>query len=104
MTQEEIQQVIDAAIKNYVGDARILESAIGSLFVGLQIGWRPLHLMHMYKTMSRYQKILGLDFREVMPEVGPMADSLRGWRIAKNLNNFWDAVRGNVPGRGSEFG
>lgn len=104
MTQEEIQQVIDDAIKNYRGDARVLESAIGSLFFGLQIGWRPLHLMHMYKTMSRYEEILGVNFREVMPEVGPMADSLRGWRIAKNLENFWDAVRGTAPGRGSEFG
>ncbi|MCB1796115.1 MAG: hypothetical protein KDJ70_17160 [Candidatus Competibacteraceae bacterium] len=104
MTQEEIQQVIDTALKNYTGDARILESAIGSLFVGLQIGWRPLHLIHRHKTLSRYQNILDLDFREVMPEIGRMADKSLGWRLAKHLNNFWDAVRGTAPGRTNELG
>lgn len=104
MTEEEIQQVIDAAIKNYVGDSRVLESAIGALFVGLRIGWRPLHLIHRHKTMSRYQEILNVDFRKIMPEVGPMADKSNGWRLAKHLSNFWDAVRGTAPGRTNEFG
>lgn len=103
MTNEEIQQVVNDAVQNYTGDARVLESAIGALLVGLRVGWRPLHLIHRHKTMSCYQEILGMDFHKVMPEVGPMADKSLGWRLAKRAQNFWDAVRGTAPGRTNEF-
>lgn len=103
MHQEDIRKVIDAAVSGYTGDARVLESAIGAFYLGFKIGWKPLRLMHSHKTFDRYQRILGLDFLEVLPEVGPLADKLLGWRIVKLAGNFWDAARGTVPGRSSVF-
>lgn len=103
MTQDELQQVVDTAIKSYRGDGRVLESAIGALFIGFQVGWRPLLLMHRHKTISRYQGILDLDFHQIMPEVGPLANKMLGWRLVKGAENFWAVVRGSAPGRTSEF-
>ena len=103
MNQDELLRVVDRAVQAYRGDGHVLESAIGALFLGLKVGWRPLHLMHRHKTLSRYQEVLNLDFRDVLPEVGPLADKMLGWRLAKQAQNFWDAVRGTVPGRTKEF-
>jgi hypothetical protein len=103
MTQEEIQQVIDTAIKSYDGDISVLEAAIGALHVGLKTGWKPLRLVHSHRTFTIYQKALGLDFHEVLPDIGPLADKSVAWRIAKHARNFWDVARGTLPGRSKEF-
>jgi len=102
MEQRELQEVIDVAISTYRGDVGVLESAIGALHIGLKVGWKPLRLMHKHETFIRYQEILSLDFHKVMPEVGPLADKSMGWHIAKKARNFWDVVRGTVPGRSRE--
>lgn len=103
MTEDDVQKVISDAMANYSGNVQVLESAIGALHVGLKTGWRPLRLMHTHSTFSRYQRILGVDFLEVLPEVGPLADKSLGWRIVKVVGNFWDAARGTIPGRSTEF-
>ncbi len=103
MQQDELLQLVNDVMARYHGDVRILESAIGALYLGLKVGWKPLLLIHSRATFARYEKILGLNFREVMPAVGPLADKLVGWRLAKGLTNFWEAVRGRSPGRSSEF-
>lgn len=102
MLSEKLQKLIDEVISNYEGDGRILESAIGALHFGMKLGWRPLLLIHSYKAIKRYETILGLDFKEVMPEVGPLADKSLAWRIAKKVENYWDVVRGTVKGRSAE--
>jgi hypothetical protein len=103
MTQDELQRVIDTAIKTYQGDISVLEAAIGALHIGLKIGWKPLRLVHSHKTFTNYQKVLGLDFHEVLPEVGVLADKSMAWRIAKYAHNFWDVARGTLPGRSKEL-
>jgi hypothetical protein len=103
MSQDELLRVVESAIARYCGDGHVLESAIGALFLGLKVGWRPLHLMHRHNTLLRYQEVLDLNFREALPEVGPLADKMLGWRLAKKAQNFWDAVRGTAPGRTKEF-
>lgn len=103
MNQNELLQVVDSAIARYRGDVQALEGAIGALYLGLKIGWKPLRLIHAHRTFTRYQEILQLDFHEVLPEVGPLANKSVGWRIAKTVKNFWDAARGSVPGRSKEL-
>lgn len=103
MTNDQLHRVIDSAAKRYHGDATVLESAIGALHLGLMIGWRPLRLIHTHHTFSRYQKILGVDFHDVLPEVGPIADKSLAWRVAKTVENFWDLARGTLPGRSKEL-
>lgn len=102
MKSDDLQKVIDQAVQSYQGDFAVLESAIGALYVGLKIGWRPLCLIHSHRTFIRYQQVLGLDFHECLPEVGPFADKSLAWRVAKHAESFWDVVRGSVPGRSKE--
>ena len=99
MKSEHLQTIIDESIRLYTGDFRVLESAIGALHIGLKIGWRPLRLIHSHRTFVRYQDILGIDFQDVLPEVGLLADKSVAWRVAKCAENFWDLARGHLPNR-----
>lgn len=103
MNKDELLRIVDTAIQGYKGDSTILGSAIGALHIGLKIGWRPLRLIHSHRTFVRYEQILGLDFHQVLPEVGPLADKSLAWRVAKQVENFWDVVRGAVPGRSKQL-
>ncbi len=87
---------IKNALNNYSGDFTVLESAIGAFFLGFCLGWRPLVVIHSPKTIKRYEKILSVDFKSIMPEVTDLSDRSKGYEIAKQLDNFWLAVTGNV--------
>lgn len=103
MTQGEMLRVVDEAVASYRGDVSVLETAIGALMVGRWVGWRPLMLMHSTATVARYQEILGLKFREVLPEVGPLADKSLGWRLLGNIKDFWKVARRRLPGSSKEL-
>lgn len=103
MTQGEMLRVADEAVERYTGDVSVLETAIGALMVGRRVGWRPLLLMHSTATIARYQEILGLKFREVLPEVGPLANKSLGWRMLGRLKDYWRVVARRLPGSSKEF-
>ncbi len=94
---DEVSNKIREAFRQYKGDLTVFESAVGALYLGLFLGWRPLMIIHNPKTFKRYEKILNMSFREVMEEATPVADRSYGYRAAKALNNYWDVVRGTVP-------
>ena len=74
------------------------------LYSGEQYGWRVLWLMHDRRTINRSQKILDVDFREILPEQGPRAEKSLAWRALNNMKDFWKAVRGEKKGiRSSEI-
>ena len=75
-----------------------LEAAIGAYVVGLKIGWKPLLLVHDKKTLSKYEKILGINFRDELPEVGELANKSIAWNAAQRVSNYWKAVKGEIPG------
>lgn len=94
---------IDKAIESFRGDITELERAIGAFLVGRRYGWKPLMLVHDKYTIKKYEKHLGVDFREALPEVGPLAMKLRGYRTAVKVGNIWKAIKGEIPNtRGSE--
>jgi len=98
MQPKEYTQVIDKAFKDFSGDFSQLEAAIGSFMIGRHLGWKPLLLIHDKKTLRRYEKILGVSFRETFPEVGPFARKSRAWVLVQNVSNFWKAVSGDISG------
>lgn len=102
MQQEELLQIIDKAVAGYKGDVRVLESAIGALIVGHHFGWKPLFIINSQLTIRRYQKILGVQFREVLPDEGPLVHKSLGYAVVKQIGRFWDSVRGTAPGRSAE--
>ena len=75
-----------------------LEAAIGAYIVGQKIGWKPLLLVHDKKTLAKYEKILGIDFRKELPEVGVWANKSAAWELSQTVSNYWKAVKGEIPG------
>jgi hypothetical protein len=95
---------IKKAFTEYSGDFTVFESAIGALFLGVMIGWRPLLIIHSPKTIKRYEKILDIDFKKILPEtIESLSDRSRGYQIVAALDKFWPAVTGNVPVDGRKF-
>jgi len=99
MNQKQAIQTADSAVQAFTkGNFGQLESALGALLVGRHFGWKPLYLIHDKKTLRRYEEILGVEFREVLAEVGPLAERSLAFRLAKKAGNFWKAVKGEIPG------
>jgi hypothetical protein len=95
---------IKKAFTEYSGDFTVFESAIGALFLGVMIGWRPLLIIHSPKTIKRYEKILDVDFKKILPEtIDSLSERSRGYQIVAALDKFWPAVTGNVPVDGRKF-
>lgn len=95
---ELLQQLSDDAIRRFSGDGRILESAIGCLQLGRFYGWRVMLLLHAQPTVKKYEDILGVDLRDVLPEFSSKTHKSMGFRVYWHSKRFWDSVLGLVPG------
>jgi hypothetical protein len=91
-----LQDIELDAIARFKGLADELESALGFLRIGIQIGWKPLTIIHSKKTFKKYEQILGIDARTFFPEDTPAASRSIGYTIAKKLSNFWKVVSGDT--------
>lgn len=91
---KQLQEIELRAIAKFAGSLDELETAIGFLHIGFQFGWKPLALTHSKKTFHKYEGILGVDLKELLPETTPASDRHRGYAIAKKLSNFWKIVNG----------
>lgn len=89
-------EICDRATAEFDGNFEELESAVGMLFVGRLMGWKPLLIIHNKRTVKKYEEILGIDVREEFPEVGPLAHRSVGWKVAETVTNFWKAVNGDI--------
>ena len=89
---------IDSVTKKFRGNVNELEQAIGVWIVGRKFGWKVLFLVHDRKTLAKYGKILGIDFRSELQDVGPLAHKSLAWKAFQKVTNFWKAVRGEIPG------
>lgn len=88
----------DDAIGKVQGGSRRLANTIGHLMIGRQCGWRVVYLLHDKKSMLDYEKILGFDFRELLPELGSMKEKSLSYRGPQKVVNLWKAVKGEILG------
>jgi len=99
VTEAELVALLDERVREYKGDITELERAIGALFVGRQMGWKILLLVHDRKTIKRYEETLDLEFKEPnMPEVGKYAYKSVAWAAVQKVASFWKAVKGEYGG------
>ena len=103
LLNSELQARLEQAFTDYHGDVRVVETAIGAVFVGQLMGWRALRVMHGASTIKKYEKILGMKLSKVCPERGPQSQRSRALRIADACKNYWGVVVGHVQGRGPEL-
>lgn len=94
--QKHLQEVIDNAIRNWVGQLDELESAIGMLMLGHHVGWKVLYLVHSKKTIRKYEEFLGVKIRDIFPERGPSSKRSIGLAFADTFPNFWKVVSGDI--------
>lgn len=104
LTDKEIAAHLDERVRKFKGYIPDLERAIGALFVGRQMGWKVLLLIHDRKTIKGYEDIVGLEFREPnMPDVGKYAYKSIAWTAVQKVASFWKAVKGEYDGVKSGF-
>lgn len=87
---------IKSVIENYNGDATVLGNAIGALVVGRYVGWRALRVVYSNKSYIKYQKILGIQFRDVLRERDIYAKKSLALRILDEVGGFWDFCRSSA--------
>jgi len=93
---QQLHEIELDALARFNGMTDEVESAIGFLHLGFQIGWKPLAVLHSKVTFRKYETILGINAREIFPEETPASDRSRGYRFVKTLSNFWKAVNGEI--------
>lgn len=93
---EKLWEIEMQAIARFKGDLGELESALGMLRLGEQLGWKPMVLLHNKRTIRKYEEILGIEVRTFFNEEGPSAERMLGYKVAKQLGNFWKAVSGEL--------
>ena len=99
LSDAEMLRIMQVAWKKYEGDVAVIESAFGALVIGRFLGWQALRLLHprAYKT---YEAILGVRFRDVMPDRGPDAECFKGYELVDAIGRYWGVVAGGlVPSR-----
>lgn len=99
----EFEDIIKRALQEHRGDLTVCESAIGTLFMAYTIGWRPLYVAHALPTLRRYEKILGVKFKDVVPETTPMSEKLAVWRVVSQARSYWDVVNGRTELTGRQL-
>ena len=97
-TDKEMLAIIDPTIAKFHGNSVELQNAVGAFMLGRHLGWRVLFLIHHKTSIKKYEKILGISFREILPETGPKSNDSRAWRAFQGFSNFWKAVKGEIPG------
>lgn len=93
---QQLQEIELGAIARFSGMADELESALGFLRLGCQLGWRPLAVIHSKRTFKKYEQILGINAREFFPDETPASDRNKGYSFAKTLSNFWKGISGDI--------
>lgn len=98
LSDKQLVDLIDKAIKEFSGNSDSLSGAIGYLMIGRKFGWRVMFFMHSQATVRKYEQILDIKSQEVMPEEGPLAKKAAVYQAMKTVSNFWKGVKGEIAG------
>jgi hypothetical protein len=96
LTLQQLDDHIARVMANYKGDIVDLAHAIGAVKIGYHYGWRVLRIVFSQVSYRKYQKILGLTFKDTLPEVTIYTERSIGYQLVMKLDAFWDVVKGSV--------
>ncbi|WP_139558302.1 hypothetical protein [Methylotetracoccus oryzae] len=100
---EATEKVILQHMDDFKGLGTTLESALGALVIGQYFGWRVLKLVHNPATYRQYEKVLGIEFKDVCDPITEAGERKSvGYAITKALKSFWAVIMGkhSVPAKG----
>lgn len=101
---KQTKEIVFQKMKDFQGLSSTLESALGALVIGQYLGWRILRLTHNPATYRRYEKVLGIKFQDVCPEITDLGKRKSiGYAITEKLGSFWAVIMGRikVPNKGN---
>jgi hypothetical protein len=93
---QELLEKFDKLCETRKGDLIDLERAIGTYFVGRRLGWKVLFILHDIKTIRKYEKILGIEFKKEFEGYEDQAKRTNIYWVLQKVSNFWKAVSGAV--------
>ncbi len=100
LTDERFLEIVKRAVNSFEGYADTVESAVGALAFGRRYGWQALRLIHSGRTFRKFEEVLDLKFRDVLPERTRYSRKVAGIRLADAAGKFWQVVTaGMVPAR-----
>jgi hypothetical protein len=100
LSEAELKQAIDQAIKRFKGYGPSLETAIGAVYVGKAMGWEVLYMLHNRSTLKKFEDILGFNLRDQMEPNTPLSRKHLVWDWATKAKAFWKVVRGDIKKEG----
>ncbi len=72
-------------------------TALGARELCREYGWRPVWLMFDRKSLQRWQRHVGENWRELFPEITPAGERTPQGRAVLTAPNFWKMVKGEAP-------
>jgi len=100
LESEEIEKIIELAIREFSGYTPTLEAAIGALFVGRTLGWEVLYIIHNRSTLKKFEAILRISFQKRLPKRTPQSPRNYAWAWANKFKVFWKVIRGDIKVEG----
>lgn len=98
LSDKQLVELLDKVVIEFKGDITQMESAIGMLMMARHFGWKVALLIHDRQTIKKYEKILGITLRDIVPEVGKYAHKSVAWLAVQKISSFWKAVKGEIEG------
>jgi hypothetical protein len=91
----ETEQRILKALDDFQGLGTTMESAIGALVMGQYFGWRVLKLLHNPATYRKYEKVLGIEFKDHCPPITEAGKKKSiGYAVTEAIGSFWAVITG----------
>jgi len=94
MTDQEFMDFSKKLSNEYKGQMDVLYSALGVLLVGRMYGWKVMRLTTSSTTYRKYQKVLGINFKDELEDLGELSHKSVGLDIVNRLYDFWDVIKG----------
>jgi hypothetical protein len=98
LADKDFPAYVDKRFKGYKGDITKFERALGVYLMAKRLGWKVSLLIHDKRTIKECETILGLDLRQECDPEGPMREKAVAWHLMQKIQNFWKAVKGEIPG------
>jgi len=96
LTDEKLCDLISKAWEEYEGDCAVFMSAIGALALGQKVGWQGIRVCMSASTFRKYERILMIRFRDVLPERTRDSRRIKGIQLSDSIGKFWQALSGGM--------
>lgn len=93
-TSDELVTYVDSISQLYKGQIDDLCMAVGVLVVGRIYGWRVMRIVLSPVTYRRCQRVLGLDFKDILQDETKYSRRCVGYDAVKKIGEFWEVVVG----------